>query len=82
MHDGNDTKDNLRMGSRISGAGLIKMWMFVRITAGTIQQKQINQINMQLSTFKSDKNSTYMDEAGTCLPGSLNGKVNYQKNNN
>ena len=43
VHDAKDKKnkkDNLRMGTRITRAGLLQIWMFGRLTEGTIQEKK------------------------------------------
>ena len=59
MHDGNDQKDNLRMGSRMR-------WKSGRLTEGTIQGRK-KKINRQVSTFKIEQknknNNTYELEA-------------------
>ena len=59
MYDGNDQKDNLRMGSRISGAGFGNRWKFGRLTEGTIQGRQKKLTGKFLLSRLNKKKNSY-----------------------
>ena len=57
MHDGtdqNDKNNNLGIGNRMSWAGFVRSRIFVKVTKGTIQEKEKPKLTckLKLSTMK------------------------------
>jgi len=71
--------DNLRMGSRIRRAGLVMIWIFGRLTEGTSQEKNNNNKKHATFNLKDWKQLHLHVCCRHMFAGSLNGKVNFKK---